>query len=88
MDQSKLANLLNSKSVLCTPWSQHSCLKTYKTKYAFKNGKLKLLKTCFIGFKLLGNEDPSFCGGVITKYSNKPLHEGGLLARPPNGGSA
>ena len=53
-----------------------------------ENGKLKLLKTCFISTKLLGNKDPSFCVVVIAKYSNKPLRVGGLPARPPNGGSA
>ena len=50
--------------------------KMNKTKLRSKNNKLRLLKTYFASVKLLDEEDPYFFGGVITKYSNTPLHGG------------
>ena len=53
MNQSKLADLVYSKSMLCASWNQHLNSKIYKTKYELKNGKLILIKICFARINIL-----------------------------------
>ena len=65
MNQLKLADLVNLKSMLCASWNQHSNLKIYKTKYEFKNGKLILIKTCFASVSLLVRKTHLFVEGLL-----------------------
>ena len=46
MTESKLLNLVNSRSVVCQPWTNHPTL-AKKVVYYWKNGILKRVRTLF-----------------------------------------
>ena len=54
MTESKLLDLVNSRSVVCQPWTKHPTL-AKKVVYSWKNGILKRLRTSFNSLRMTKN---------------------------------
>ena len=76
LNQLKLANMVNTKSMLCTLWEHHLELKVHKTNYDDKNNKLKL-NNLYSSVKLLDRKNPSFLRGVLLNIVITPSFFGG-----------